>query len=785
MGHGISAPAAESGDWRAQWIGVSTDPVTTTPATPLPLSRTNRWLVFRKSFPAAAPAADVLARIACDSKYWLWINGRQVVFEGQLKRGPNPMDTYFDAVSIGPYLNDGENTIAILVWYFGKHGFSHKDSGQAGLVFEAHVGDAWWLSDATWKCTIHPAFEETEEPRPNYRLPESNIRYDARRELRGWQEADYDDSTWPFAALFGLPPTAPWHRLIERPIPAWKVGDVRDYENVGEFPREGTGQTVVAKLPYNAQITPYLRINAPAGLVIDMRTDNYRGGGEPNVRAEYVTREGIQDYESPGWMNGHEVHYQIPAGVRILALKYRESGYASEFAGEFSCDDPFLNRLWEKSRRTLYLEMRDGFADCPGRERAQWWGDITLELLQAQYCLDRQSDLLSRKAIRELVDWRKADGTLYAPVPAGNWDQELPLQMLASVGKQGFWTYYFHTGDRATMAYAYPAVRKYLFDVWQLGDNDLVIERTGGWTWGDWGDNKDMPLLYNTWYSLALQGLREMALLLGHAEDAEQADARLARLQATFHRTFWTGKHYRSPSYAGATDERGHALAVISGLADPAAYPAIREVLLRQQHASPYMEKYVLEALFRIGHAQDAVDRMKRRYQRMVDSSLTTLWEGWGVGSEGFGGGSYNHAWSGGPLILLSQYVAGIRPLEPAYRSFVVSPQLAHLRFVKASVASAAGKITIEARQLADAWELGVTVPFATQAIVEVPDPWNDVVRVNGDVIWPAGVATAGETSVRPLQRAAAKVRFQIGAGQWRFVGGKTQPSAAPAAVRD
>lgn len=53
------------------------------------------------------------ARIAADSKYWLWINGRLVVFEGGLKRGPSPYDTYYDPVEIAPYLQNGENTIAV------------------------------------------------------------------------------------------------------------------------------------------------------------------------------------------------------------------------------------------------------------------------------------------------------------------------------------------------------------------------------------------------------------------------------------------------------------------------------------------------------------------------------------------------------------------------------------------------------------------------------------------------------------------------------------------------
>ena len=44
-----------------------------------------------------------------------------VVFEGGLKRGPNPEDTYCDEVDLAPYLKKGKNQVAVLVWYFGKH----------------------------------------------------------------------------------------------------------------------------------------------------------------------------------------------------------------------------------------------------------------------------------------------------------------------------------------------------------------------------------------------------------------------------------------------------------------------------------------------------------------------------------------------------------------------------------------------------------------------------------------------------------------------------------------
>ena len=57
-------------------------------------NRQNTWIEFRKDFMLKKTLRKVEARIAADSKYWLWVNGTLAVFEGGLKRGPNRTDTY-------------------------------------------------------------------------------------------------------------------------------------------------------------------------------------------------------------------------------------------------------------------------------------------------------------------------------------------------------------------------------------------------------------------------------------------------------------------------------------------------------------------------------------------------------------------------------------------------------------------------------------------------------------------------------------------------------------------
>lgn len=112
------------------------------------------------------------------------------------------------------------------------------------------------------------------------------------------------------------------------------------------------------------------------------------------------------------------------------------------------------------------------------------------------------------------------------------------------------------------------------------------------------------------------------------------------------------------------------------------------------------MEKYVLEALFRMNEPSFALERMKQRYTKMMNyPEYTTLFEGWGIGPDGFGGGTINHAWSGGPLTLLSQKVCGIEPTSPGFRSFKVCPQMGTLTEASAAIDTHFGKIEVSLKR--------------------------------------------------------------------------------------
>ena len=136
------------------------------------------------------------------------------------------------------------------------------------------------------------------------------------------------------------------------------------------------------------------------------------------------------------------------------------------------------------------------------------------------------------------------------------------------------------------------------------------------------------------------------------------------------------------------------------------------------------MEKYVLEALFQMGEPAFALERMKQRYTRMLDyAEYTTLFEGWGIGAEGFGGGTINHAWSGGPLTLLSQKVCGIEPTSPGFRTFKIAPQLGPLSEALASLETHYGTIQVSIKKKGKRLKFDLQIPEGTSA---------ELIRPNG-----------------------------------------------------
>lgn len=708
----------EKADWQAKWIWDSEN-----------LTENNVWMCFNKKVSLDKVPKELIAHISADSKYWLYINGETVVFEGSVKRGPDENSGYYDSIDIAPYLKKGENFICALVWYWDNEtSYSYSGSGQGGFIFEAIGEDVAIISDSSWKVQRHSAYINSKLYPPNYRLPEYSIYFDAREDIGNWLSADYDVSAWENATEYAVGGEGAYGKLYPRCIPFLKDYGLKDYENSGDYEnytvKKFFGERITVDIPYNAQLTPYLKVIAPAGKKIRITTENTLIGA---VSTTYITKEGEQEFEALGWFNGEHITYKIPKGVTVVSLMYRETGYDSEFSGDFKSDDEFLNSLWQKSLRTLYVTMRDNFMDCPDRERAQWWGDVTSEMIMTMYSMDSNSYLLYQKGVEAMISHIDDTKVLQTVVPISGDYFELPVQQLAGI--VGFMTYYEYTGDKAFIEKVYDATLDYL-KLWEIGENNLVVHRSGSWDWPDWGKKADMTAIENAWVYYALSSAEKMADILGKDEDITFIAERKEAI-AEGYKALWTENGFKSED-AKKPDDRANALAVLSGLADKEQYDIILNVLTTTKNSSPYMEYYVLEALCKIGEYETARDRIKDRYEGMVNEDYSTLWEFWNSWQ-----GTMNHAWSGGPLVIMSKHFAGIAPIEAGYEKVKIQPQYALSDSLSCTVPSVKGLITLNYEKASEGYVVDLVLPDDVKADLYVP--LGATVNINSELYYQNG----------------------------------------------
>lgn len=714
----------EKTDWTAKWIWDKNN-----------ISKENVWMCFIKEVDLQEETGELVAHVSADSKYWLYINGENVVFEGSVKRGPAKNSGYFDSVDISPFLKEGNNRICALVWYWDDEtSYSYDGSGQGGFLFEAENDDIKIISDKSWSVKRNEAFIDSCLYPPNYRLPEYSIYFDARKDMGEWTKEDFDFSQWESATEYALGGEGVYGRLYPRGIPLLKDYGLRDYENSEAYEnytvRKIFGEKITVDVPYNAQLTPYLKISAPAGKKIRITTENTLIGA---VSATYITKEGEQEFESPGWFNGEHITYEIPKGVTVISLKYRETGYDSAFCGDFKCDDEFLNSLWQKSLRTLYVTMRDSFMDCPDRERAQWWGDVTSEMYMTMYAMDSSSYLLYQKGVEAMLSHVDETDVLQTVVPINGEYFELPVQQLAGI--VGFFTYYEYTGDKDFLQKVYEPTLNYL-KKWEIGENNLVVHREGSWDWADWGSKADMTTIENAWYYYALSSTEKMAEIIGRDEDISFFTQRKTAVAEGF-KSLWTKDGFRSRDVR-KPDDRANALAVLSGLAQKEQYAVITEVLINTKNSSPYMEYYVLEALCSMGEYEAAKNRIKERYEGMMSEDYSTLWEFWDSWR-----GTKNHAWSGGPLVIMSKHLAGISPLEAGYEKVKIEPQYSLSDNMSCTVPAVKGLITLNYQRTDKNYIVDVTLPEGMDALLYIPE--GATVSINSSPYYENGFYVNGE----------------------------------------
>jgi alpha-L-rhamnosidase len=350
--------------------------------------------------------------------------------------------------------------------------------------------------------------------------------------------------------------------------------------------------------------------------------------------------------------------------------------------------------------------------------------------------------------------------------------------------------YYLYTGDVGFVRQHWQAVvRQMQWDAQQVDSSGLFsVDASDN---ADWNvENVSGELTYaNALYANALRSAAKLASAVGQGSQAKAWSADAVAIGGAVNRQLWNAN---TGVYDGSTNDRGtyvqdaNVTAILAGIPSASRARRMVKVLQRALHSrfgpfdvsspapsgytqdiSPYMGSFNVLADFAAGDEAAALSLIRQEWGYMVNHDPGGVdWERIqlnGIPAGGALADSSAHAWSTGPTAALSQYVLGVSPVTPAYRTWMVAPEPGYLQSAQGVVPTPRGAIGVRwRRSRSKLFAVTVDAPRATSGLVYVPllGAGRTVAR-NGTIVWSHGRAARGVRA----HRVGDAVAFAQGAG--------------------
>ena len=573
-----------------------------------------------------------------------------------------------------------------------------------------------------------------------------------------WESNSFDDSAWPHAeslgpiesnidffqwsadaGMYGWPGyrgMSPWLRTLQRN--ATQV--TRVYPGSGGFQNTTSLMNASAAAPFTVSLasSPPTDAEAPSLLLDFGREISGRivfessSSKESTVSISYGESDlealatGITSEQRGGNYLGTNL-VDVPANgiargpksafryVRIRFLRGAPTTqfrsihaetifYPVQFEGSFESSDPKLNRIWETASYTAHLCMQDDIWDAPKRDRGQWAGDLDVE---GRVILTAFGDATL------LEDTLRRIGDSTAPGEPVNGITGYTAQWITTLA-----TLYEHSGDLAFIVSEHVTLLRLL----QTMDSDLdpstglIKASVRGWGFVDWapglyGDTPETKTGTTLQFLRAYEAAPALLRAAGDESHAKFYEQRAAALREACRKAFLSP----STQTLGSTWQL-NALGVLTRLSDSAGaaiwdniFTHVKQDAPGDQVISPYFNLFLLDAMARTGHQQQALDWLRTYWGGMLAEGATSFWESYDLrwpktnfhlslqadGTSGYFV-SLAHGWSSGPAAWLVENVLGVQPAAPGYDSVDIRPSLLGLRFARGSVPTPHGPIRID-----------------------------------------------------------------------------------------
>ncbi|MEU9191164.1 family 78 glycoside hydrolase catalytic domain [Streptomyces sp. NPDC048484] len=678
------------GAWRARFVG----------------SGAEEPHLLRGSFHVRGAVHRALLHSTAFGAYDIHVN-EATVDDAELKPGWTSYQwrLHLDVADVTEHIRPGPNSLGIVLtggWYTERFGFRDAarrfyegaPAAAAQLTLEYEDGSMdTVVTDEGWRWSRGPVVSAS--------LYQGET-YDARLAVPGWSAPSFDASAWAPVELVAVPDVTP----TMRSLPPVRVVEELPVERVLTTPSGRTildfGQNLVGRVR--------IRVRGERGHTVTLRHAEVLEHGELGTRPlrnaaatdHYVLSGAGDEVWEPKWTFHGFRYVQVDDWPGVLAAGDVSASVVHTDMprrGGFVTSHTLLQRFHDN----VVWGMRGNFlsvpTDCPQRdERLGWTGDMQVFAPAAAFLYD--CDAFLRSWLDDvMLEQRAADGVVPMVVPAVIPQVPGLFQPVAAWGDaitvvpDVLWERF---GDRDVLERCFEAMAAWVDVVRSRADGTLLWEE--GLQFGDWldpdapperpGDAKtDAGIVATAYFFRSADLTAKAAALLGRDADARRYADLAARIADAFRSAYVTPRG-RMMSDAPTA----YALAIVFGLAKDSQRQALGDRLKDLVRSAGYRittgfvgTPIVCEALTSTGHT-DAASRLLTQTEcpswlYPVTMGATTVWERWDSmlddGSINPGQmTSFNHYALGAVADWLHRQVAGLAPLEPAYRVIRISPTL-------------------------------------------------------------------------------------------------------------
>lgn len=497
------------------------------------------------------------------------------------------------------------------------------------------------------------------------------------------------------------------------------------------------------------QLTPEGRLNrAPAGSIRYIRIEQERNRDRAATRI--VIPSDTRNTRPAAVKMPPEVgevfpfrYAEIEAGNGIDATLIRQIRVHYPFddgASSFDSPDTVLNAVWDLCKYSIKATTFCGVYVDGDRERIPYEGDAYINQL-GHYCVDREY-ALARYTHEYLIQ-------------NPTWPTEWHLHSVMMA-----WADYMYTGETASMEAFYDDLcAKTLIDlarehglistdsdrctvefekrlhlhrddtIFGGGLKDLVDWPPGSFTDGGAGERDSHEMLpintvVNAFHCHVLKLMSRIAQVLGHSDDMARFGKRAELVESAINSRLFDQSRGIYIDGEGAQHASLHSnmfMLAFNLVPDDRKGSVVSFVKSRGMACSVYGAQYLLEALYRNGEDQYALEVMTATHDRswwnMIRIGSTMTLEAWDLKYKD--NLDWNHAWGAAPANIIPRFVLGVRPLEPAFRKILIRPQPGYLACVSGVVPTIRGPVGVSLETKGSgARRLKVEIPSNTQASI-------------------------------------------------------------------